>query len=464
MATADYPSEFLERHLDVGAGPSESGGRSDFERDRDRILYSSAFRALGAKTQVVASTELGFLHNRLTHSLKVAQVGKALANRLSAAGAGVDPVLVETACLAHDIGHPPFGHAGEVALDLSIEERRRAAWESDNVARQEAGKEPIPKPEVWDGFEGNAQNLRVLTRLATHKAWEQPGLHLTRATLLATTKYPWTRSPAIKGGRKWGAYAGDMDALAWMLEHSPLREDGLPEEMFEKRLMDWADDVTYAVHDVDDWYRLGIIPLHDLFKFSLAYDNPAASDDATPELRRFVRWVEEKWGRQGRSLDRDDLIRRLHLLSDRVHVTEPFTGTRHSKGATEATVSDLISYFVDEVEFTGAGLLYDGEVVVGEDQRLLCDLLQELVWFYVIEGVGLASQQHGQQRIIAKLVQWIHEDHGRLLPRDRQEEVDVHGDLTRAIADHVASLTEPMAVSIFGKLSGNALGAVTDNI
>lgn len=463
MVTREYPPEFYERHI-LGDVRTPSGGRSVFERDRDRILYSSAFSSLAAKTQVVASTELGFLHNRLTHSLKVAQIGKAIASRLARdGGAGVDPVLVEAACLAHDIGHPPFGHAGEEALDLVIEGFRKEAWAERNEELRGTGDPELPEPVAWDGFEGNAQNLRVLTRLAVRGLGNGPGLHLTRATLLATTKYPWTRHPDRKGGRKWGAYEGDRPALEWMVEHTPLA-DGQPGRMFEQVLMDWADDVTYAVHDVDDWYRSGMVPLHQLFEFRLGADHPRAGGEENAYLGPFLDFVEEKWTQAGVAFDRTEVVKLLHILQDRVHVDQPFDGTRHSKGSLDATVSDLISFFVNGVTFTGEGQAYEGELVVPPEQRLLCSTLQELVWFYVIQGPALAAQQHGQSRIIRRLTKWLHDDHGRLLPKDRQEELDEHGDLTRAIADHVASLTEPMAINLYGKLSGNSLGAITDSI
>lgn len=459
MPASPYPPELLERHEQTGVQEADSGGRSPFARDRDRILYSSAFRALGGKTQVVASTELGFLHNRLTHSLKVAQIGRSLARRLHSNGARLDADLVEAACLAHDIGHPPFGHAGEEALDAAIEQRRRDDLALENAERSTRGTPEVQAPAVWDGFEGNAQNLRVLTRLATHRLWTSPGLHLTRATLLASTKYPWRRDPGKKQGRKWGAYEADAGTLAWITAHSP--DDALP---IEEQIMDWADDVTYAVHDVEDWYRLGSIPLHALFRFDMAADHPRAGTDENPTLSRFLDWVEAKWSQLGKPFDRPEVVKALHQLSDRIAVEEPFYGERVSKGRIQATVTDLICFFTDPVSFDGEGWGYEGTLVVPDDRRLLCDLLKELVWHYVIGSSGLAAQQHGQGRIVRDLVLWCHEDPGRLLPPDRQEEARTHGDATRAIADHVASLTEPMATNLHGKLAGTALGAITDTV
>lgn len=462
METSAYAGFLVERHASVGSASADSASRSDFERDRDRVIYSSAYRALAAKTQVVASTELGLLHNRLTHSLKVAQVGKSIASRLFLKGAKVDPVLVETACLAHDIGHPPFGHAGEEALNEVVEHLRREQWKRDNPAT-DTGPDLAP-PEVWDGFEGNAQNLRVLTYLATHRSYESPGLHLTRASLLATTKYPWQRTLSIKGGRKWGAYDADAITLEWLLDGVPIASDGRPQPIFEKELMDWADDVTYAVHDMEDWYRHGVIPLHELFEFQHPAGHRAAGRDESPALREFLDGVEAKWTGQGDEFDRIEIVKLLHSLGDFVSVDGRFDGTRYAKGKTEATVSDLICYLADDVAYDGDGFAYDGYLVVPEERRLLCNVLQELVWHYVIDGASLAAQQHGQQRIIKRLVHWIQEDYERLLPADRLEELGEHGDLTRTIADHVATLTEPMAISLYGKLSGNALGSITDVI
>lgn len=457
-----YPTTWLQRHLSSQAGPDADGSaRAPFDRDRDRLLYSSAFRALGQKTQVVAAGELGFQHNRLTHTLKVAQIGKALGVRLRAQGASVDPVLIETACLAHDIGHPPFGHAGEEALNDEVERRREQEFLEAVAAANKAGEEPPPRPEVWDGFEGNAQNLRVLTRLATHRHWQEPGLHLTRAALLAATKYPWTRTVERKGGTKWGAYDADVEALSWMLQGRP---DGAQDLPFEEQIMTWADDVTYAVHDVEDWYRSGRIPLDALFEFKRGAEHPNAGRDENPTLTDFLDKVERRWGARGKAFDREGVVTLLHRLKDRVHVEEPFHGSRIHKGRIHNTVTDLISYFTDptQITHTGTGLAYDGELTIPPERKLGCAVLKEMVWIYVIGDAGLAAQQHGQQRIVRDLVHWLAEDHERLLPIDRLDEYAASGDLTRTIADHVATLTEPMAVSLHKKLAGTDLGNMTD--
>ena len=226
-----YDDHARERWVDE---PPKRPGRTAFERDRARVLHAASFRRLAGKTQVLSATESDFLRTRLTHSLEVAQIGRGLGLQL-----GADPDLVETACLAHDLGHPPFGHNGEQALD---------------VVAQACG-----------GFEGNAQTLRILTRLEpkTFSPEDAPlgarsvGLNLTRASLDAATKYPWLRGD-VPGG-KYGAYADDVEVFAWLREGAPARTRCL-----EAQIMDWADDIAYCVHDVEDAVHGGHLQLDRL--------------------------------------------------------------------------------------------------------------------------------------------------------------------------------------------------------
>lgn len=403
--------------------------RSEAQRDRDRVLYSSAFQRLGGITQVSAPEVGHAFHTRLTHSLKVAQVARRLAERLKAShGEGsandladvLDVDAVEAAALAHDLGHPPFGHLAEKKLD----EKARA----------------------HGGFEGNAQSFRTLTRLALRSP-DQPGLNLTRHTLNATLKYPWIRDVEDRTrNAKWAAYDSDRPTLAWVREGWP---DG--ERSLEAEIMDWADDVTYAVHDMDDFYRVGLIPL----------DRLCTSPE---ELARFKAFLEERQPSAAESL----IAAADRLFRGILNVTGQYESRAEDRVNLRTLGSALITRYLNAAE-----LISQGTSVVFEIPQAITEevaVLKDLTWFYVIERPSLAILQRGQRRVVSELfdryLEAVKSKELRLFPaahaeRLRQEFV-TEAAKVRVVVDLLASLTEPAALEVYQRMSGITTGSLLD--
>lgn len=441
MPTPDRGDSFHE------AETTKSGDhRQRWQRDHDRLLYSSALRRLAGVTQVVSAAEGHVFHNRLTHTLKVAQIGFRLAQKLldeqkdeANALGGIEPEVVAAAGLAHDLGHPPFGHVAEKELNRLV-------------------KEVAPES---DGFEGNPQSFRIVTKLARRQPTFS-GLNLSRATLNAVLKYPWLYGENPDNTRKWGAYRSEREEFEWARKLGP----GERLKSIESELMDWADNIAYAVHDVEDFYRAGLIPLDRLKK-----------DDA--EKDRFMVSLIATLHADGEDFPRQELEAAfVDVVGTLFPINEPYSATLNQRAYLRSFTSVLINTFVN-----AAALRTDREngkaLTVHPRSTAGITVLQHLPWYYVIERPSLASQQHGKKRIIQDLFCAYFDsatDGGDLSiypPSAREELTHSLNDASeedrpllsaRSAADIVCAMTDEQAVRMHLRLTGTSLGSVLDPI
>ncbi|MDH2415547.1 deoxyguanosinetriphosphate triphosphohydrolase [Nocardioides sp. CER19] len=380
--------------------------RTAFERDRARVVHAASSRRLAAKTQVVGPQSDDFVRNRLTHSLEVAQVARDLSRAL-----GSQPDIAETAALAHDLGHPPFGHNGEEVL------ARLAA---------DCG-----------GFEGNAQTLRLLTRLEAKTfdaAGRSVGLNLTRATLDACTKYPWRRGD--RPGPKFGVYDDDLPVFTWL--RSP--ETG-QRQCIEAQIMDLADDVAYSVHDVEDGIVAGRI---DLTRLDVGPVGEIVRDWYLPDASD------------------DDLAATLLALRDvGGWPASSYDGSRRSLAALKNLTSDLIGRFCGAVQDAsgapGPFARYRADLVVPDQTRREIAVLKAIAVHYVMRSDDRRRLQERQRELLAELVAVIANRGPDALDRpfadDWREAADDAARL-RVVIDQVASLTDVTAVAWHARLTG----------
>lgn len=388
--------------------------RTPFSRDRARVLHSAALRRLAGKTQVVGPNEgaevTGVPRTRLTHSLEVAQIGRGIGEEL-----GCDPDLVDTAGLAHDIGHPPFGHNGERALN------------------ELAGP--------CGGFEGNAQTLRILTRLEPKTA---TGLNLTRACLDAATKYPWARRPGMV---KFGAYDDDLDVFTWLREGAP---DG--KRCLEAQVMDWADDVAYSVHDVEDGvlaHRIHLSALGDPAERAAIAglaakhfsDEPASALEATAA----------------------ELLE-LPVIAELAE----YDGSLRAQVALKRLTSELVGRFASAAvgatrEAHGDGPLtrYRADLVVPPQVAAEVALLKAVAVRYVMSDPSRLAMQALQRELVAELVHLLLERAPDALDPAFHPAWAAAGsdaERLRVVVDQVASLTDAQAVAWRRSLANGSPG------
>jgi dGTPase len=411
-----YGDEARERLVDEPAKRVQAPLRTPFERDRARVVHSASLRRLAAKTQVLGPQADDFVRNRLTHSLEVAQVARDLAHPL-----GCHPDLAETAALAHDMGHPPFGHNGEVALD-------------------EIGAE-------CGGFEGNAQTLRILTRLEAKSAdadGRSVGLNLTRATLDACTKYPWPRATAAS---KFGVYDDDQDVFDWMRSGI----DGA-RRCVEAQVMDFADDVAYSVHDLEDGVVGGRIDLAVL--------------DRSEERDATWRTVQEWYLPDASNDDLEAAFARVRTV--RSWPGASYDGSRRALASLKNLTSDLIGIFCGSVHSAtqaayGAAPLvrHRGDLVVPTGTVQEIAVLKGIAAHYVMRAQDRLDLMERQRSLLHELFEAIWKRGSDALdPAFRQDFAAAVDDSARVrvVIDQIASLTDASAVSRHADLVPQATG------
>jgi dGTPase len=401
---------------------AEEDRRSPFERDRSRIIHSAAFRSLQGKTQIFEPHTADFMRTRLTHSIEVAQIGRGLAKRFGLPGS-----LVETACLAHDLGHPPFGHTGEGVLNEKMEEH--------------------------GGFEGNAQTFRILTRIEPkHK--DYGGLDLCRASLLSVIKYPFKRNEATKKGKF--LYLDDTgdDEMAWLYEGT---DQGLldqpnprPPRTLPCQLMDWADDIAYSVHDLEDGIASGLL-------------RPSTwrSEQFMKTIFESVRDAPKVWIEEGAPSE-DEVSAVLASLVDNLARWEPEIPLDVIREVSRVFINNFV--IAGDIVQEGAGdSLFDFKLQIPRETRICNQVLKAITIEYLLKSdvtAGVFFKGHEiLDRLFEALLKSCHAEKLRdrylLFPRRMRpalrEVADNQSELRRLICDFLAGLTEGQVRQLYAR-------------
>ena len=415
MSTEKYTEIDKERFLtEEGSGRS---ARTEFARDRARVTHSSALRRLGAKTQVLQPGSNDFARTRLTHSLEVAQVGREMAVEF-----GIDPDIVDTACLAHDLGHPPFGHNGEKGLN---------EWAKN-----------------FGGFEGNAQTLRLLTRIE-QKVYSKDGvafgLNLTRASLDASCKYPWTREFAVQDtgadrSIKFGVYEDDVPVFEWLRLGAKERV-----KCFEAQIMDFSDDVAYSVHDFEDAVVESFIKLEEL----------KGSSQESAIVKEIERW-------NGSRISSDDLGAALDRLQANQYWLDSYSKTPREAGQLKNLTSSVIGSFVSrttqatfQANADSLYARYAADVVVPIEVEAEIAIFKGLASYFLMsldERVGYYEDQRALLRELADILLASNGKHLDGYSLDAWNRATTDSEKHRVIVDQIAVLTDAAAVKMHEEL------------
>ncbi|WP_240478341.1 anti-phage deoxyguanosine triphosphatase [Photobacterium aquae] len=441
MLTTTVPSgEIWEARKSNEQKMRRNDHRSAFQRDRARILHSAAFRRLQAKTQVHGAGHHDFYRTRLTHSLEASQIGTGIVAQLKIKQPEFRNLLpstslMESLCLAHDIGHPPFGHGGEVALNYMMHE--------------------------FGGFEGNAQTFRIVSQLEPYT--EHYGMNLSRRTLLGLLKYPAfisqtqaSEQPApvhnfrhLKA-RDWhpakGIYHDDADTFNWVLEPLSSNDRTLFSQMraadigprehnktqfksLDCSIMELADDIAYGVHDLEDAIVMGIVNRDQ-------WQEAAASKLA--DCGEY--WLEERIGTLS-----DQLFGNHHQRKDAI-------GAMVNALLTSIHIAPAIQNGIDSYDEP----LLKWNAFLTEPMEQVLNVLKQFVSQYVVHKPDIQLVEYKGQQLIMELFEAYASDPERLLPESTRarwrEAQGSGGNPHRVIADYISSMTDGYAQRLYSTL------------
>jgi dGTPase len=406
-------ADWQRQHYDIQRGNDE---RSAAEIDRSRIIHCAAFRRLQGKTQVFGVAHDDFFRTRLTHSLEVAQIAKGIALLV---GARVE--LVEAISLAHDIGHPPFGHAGERTLDACMRERG------------------------FGHFESNAQNLRTLTRLEFKKI-NYPGLNLTRATLDGLLKH---KSPHSTGGAPI-CYESEQELVRWVTQNTSPGETSL-----ETQIVDWADQVAYSVHDLEDGIHAQMITSarlndptlkHEIFEQVEPQHPQSLVLETYATLLRDVRHMEEMGDARQRAAARKQLT--SLLIHD--FVTGVKLKVRRRAGSA----------------LNGAHGRYDVKLWIGKPEQGRSAVLKAITRRLIVNDQRVATLERRSTFVIRKLFEELsRKDSVNLYPDEFRgffSEAADDAERARVACDYIAGMTDSYAEMLYQRLFSPGNGSIFD--
>ncbi len=402
--------------------------RTPFQIDRDRVLHTPTFRSLQSKTQVFWSGEYDFYRTRLTHSLEVAQIGRGICDWLKSSSSllrddfYIDSDLVDAVCLSHDLGHPPFGHAGERSLNGFMGE--------------------------FGGFEGNAQTLRLLTsRIFTES---RRGMNPSRAFLDGVLKYK-TLWGEIGGAETPPEHHFIYDSQSQFLDFAMDGRD-FPAELtpgksrdsfksIECQIMDWADDTAYSLHDLADAVRAGFLSLEKVRRWSKEFSLNEIEREA---LERFITALGK--GRM-----------------------DSFTGTligQHIRSTSLVEDSNFLS---------GESSRYRFRLKIDDEVEIACKLYKKLAYEVVFQSPELKQLEYKGSYVLNKLWSVLRKRYVdrektdgqfyQLLPEIDEVEIDDADEpaqRARLVCDHLASLTDRSAVRLYRRLFEPGFGSIGD--